>query len=175
MKNIIYLLVLSSTFINLSARRDDFIEKHSVEPALQEILDDHADEIYKCLKKIHHGSKNHGVWKFKWLPGHYVKYGLARIRGMEKMKKCIKEHDLDLLTVPDKKIYHIKGRPQELSNDNYAVIIKGVDRTPDPEPLTLEQVKQLCTIIHETKYISMTSSNFIRGTDGLLHLPVAFY
>ncbi len=58
---------------------------------------------------------------------------------------------------------------------NYAVIIKAVDRTPNPEPLTLEQVKQLCTIIHETKYISMTSSNFIRGTDGLLHLPVTSY
>ncbi len=169
-RNLIYLLVISSITTGLSASRDNFMRKYSVDPELQEILDDHVDEIYKRLKKIHHGTKNHGVWKFKWLPGYYIKYGLARIRGMEKMKRCIEEYDLDLLTVPDKRVYHLKGRPKELSNDNYAVIIKAVDRTPDPEPLTLEQVKQLCTIIHKTKYISMTSSNFIRGTDGLLHL-----
>ena len=105
MKNkILYLLLLSSTFTGLSASRNDFTEKYSVEPELQDILDDHTDELYKRLKKTHHGMKKHGVWKFDWLPGeYYVKYGLARIRGMEKMNKCIEEHDLNLLTTPDKK------------------------------------------------------------------------
>ncbi len=160
------LLLIAST----QASKTDFIEKYSVDSELQALLDDHVDEIARRLKKVHKGQQKHGVWKFDWLPGYYVKYGLARIRGMEKMKKCIETHDLHLLTVPDKKIYHLKGRPTELSGDNYAVIIRKVERISDPEPLTLEQVQQLCTIIRETKYISMTSSNFIRGTDGLLHL-----
>lgn len=141
-----------------------------VNEELQAILDNHADEIYQKIKKVNLSTQKHGAWTFDWLPGYYVKYGLARIKGMEKMKRCIKEHDLNLLTVPDKKIYHIKGRPLELSDRNYAVIVKKVEATKDPQPLTLEQVKQLSTIIHQTRYISMTSSNFIRGTDGLLHL-----
>ncbi len=170
MKQYILLLITVASYHQITPKSNISLASYMVDQELEEILDDHVDELYKRLKKIHNGSRNHGVWKFEWLPGYYIKYGLERIIGMEKMKRCIKHHNLNLLTVPDKKIYHLKGNSKAISNKNYAVIIKAVDHSTDPKPLTLEQVKQLCTIIHETKYISMTSTNFIRGTDGLLHL-----
>ncbi len=170
MKHYALLLITILPYHHILPETHISLVDYMVDQELEEILDDYVDEIYEKLKKIHHGSRNHGVWKFEWLPGYYIKYGLARIKGMEKMKKCLEQHNLNLLTVPDKKIYHLKDKPEDLSDLNYTVIIKAVDRSPNPAPLTLKQVKQLCTIIHETKYISMTSTNFIRGTDDLLHL-----
>jgi hypothetical protein len=162
------LLIVGATY---GHSRDHYIESYSVDPEIAAILDLHSEEISKKLQKIYASRwQKHGVWQFDWLPGYYVKYGLSRIDGMERMKKCIKDYNLDLLTVPDKKIYHLKGRPHELSDLNYAVIIKAVDASPNHKPLTLKQVKQLCTIIHKTDYISMTSTNYIRTTDGKLSL-----
>ncbi len=152
-------------------RRDRYVERYSVEPEIAAILDRHSDQVFKCIKSIHKTRlQKHGVWQFDWLPGYYVKYGLARIDGMERMNKCIERNDLDLLWVPEKKIYHIKGRPRNLSSLNYAVIIEAVPTDPKPAPLSLEHVNQLCSIIHNTDYISMTPTNFIPTIDDRIAL-----
>jgi hypothetical protein len=170
----LYLLALAPLLIVRSVSshdRDHYIERYLVEPEIAALLDLHSDDVSKKIEKIYESrTQKHGVWQFDWLPGYYVKYGLARIDGMERMKKCIKDHNLDHLTVPNKKIYHIKGRPHELSDLNYAAVIKEVNAAPKHKPLTLDEVKQLCTIIHETDYISVTSRNFIRTKDGKLSL-----
>jgi len=162
------LLVVGAAY---SHTRDHYIEHYSVDPKIAAIMDRHSNEVSKKIKKINQSRmQKHGVWQFDWLPGYYVKYGLARIDGMELMKKCIQDHNLYHLTVPNKKIYHIKGRPSELSDQNYAVVIKEVKFSPHDMPLTLEEVKQLCTLAHETDYISITKRNVIRTKNGKLSL-----
>ena len=78
------------------------------------------------------------------------------------MNRAIKKHNLNLLTMPDKRIYHVKGRPDRLNNQNYVVVIKAVEEAKHPKPLNLKQVQQLSTLIKETAYVSLTSTNYIR-------------
>lgn len=146
------------------------LEPYAVDPEIRAILDAHSKEIFRKIKKIYSTIQWHGVWQFDWLPGYYIKYGLDRIKGVERIRRCIREHNLDLLTTPDKRVYNIKGRPSTYSDLNYAVVIKAVEETDNPQPLRLEQVKQLCTIIHKADYVDMTSTNYIQMADGRISL-----
>ena len=156
------ILVLSGT---LAARQD-----YAVKSDIQAILDDHSEEINKKIKKIYNGARMHGVWQFDWLPNYYVKYGLARIKGLEHIQACIEKYNLTSLTTPDKRLYHIPGRPTNLSDRNYAIVVKAVEKTDEEMPLTLDELKQLCTIIRKADYIDMTSTNYMRLKNGKICL-----
>lgn len=159
----------------LAATSDEaFIQKYRVEEELRAVLDAHCEEIETALTEFNQRDvkkrkiKKHGVWKFPWLPGYFVKYNLDRIYGMERMLKCITKHNLDLIKLPDKRIYHIKNRPTTLSNDNYLVVIQGVEPETDLGPITLKQVQQLGVLMKETGYVSMTKTNYIRGKNDII-------
>ena len=160
----LYLITGLSCYAQLSEKDRAFIEKYSVDKSIQALLDAHVDEIKQALKKANYdGKSTHFVWTFDWLPGYFVKANIARIYGMEKMNRAIKKLNLDLISVPEKKLYHIKGQPDTLTNRNYLVIIKKVETGVGYEvPLSLRQVKQLCALIRETSYVSMTRTNYIR-------------
>jgi hypothetical protein len=140
----------------------DFIKKYSVDSVLQQILDIHADEIASKIDEMKlKGIKKHGVWTFDWLPGYFVKSNVDRIYGLERMQKCIENHNLDMLAIAEKGIYHIKGKPLDLSSWNYVIIAKKVIPAAEQKPLSLRQVQQLITLMHETEYISLHESNYI--------------
>ena len=145
-------------------------DKYLVDSTLAALLDTHADEIFENIAQIHRGTQTHGVWKFHWLPGYFVKYGLTRIDGMETIKDCIRRNNLYLLGVPDKKVYHIKGRPTTVSNLNYAVIVKEVSRDLNPRPLTLEHVRQLSVLIERSHYVDLHVSNYVRTAGSKLFI-----
>ncbi len=146
-----------------------FIKKYEVDPEVKAILDAHHEEISHRLNKItHQGITEHQAWTFPWLPGYFVKFNLDRIRGMERMKRVIEHHHLDLIEVPDKRIYHVKGRPETLNNMNYVVVVKAVVADPHAEPMTLRHVQQMETLMRETHYISTTATNYIRTFNGKL-------
>lgn len=146
------------------------IQKYEIEPHIKAILDEHSQEIAEKIESVHTTTQWHGVWEFPWLPGYYVKYGLERIKGVERIRKCIIKNHLDGITTPDKRIYHIKGRSSTISNLNYAVVIKAVESAKDKKPLSLEQVKQLGEIIRKADYVDMNHSNYIQMDDGRLCL-----
>jgi hypothetical protein len=160
-----------SRAFSLSPTDEEFITRYAVDPSLAEILDQHSQEIAQKLEETYKKpTKKHGVWTFEWLPGYYVKYNLARIKGMERMRECIQKNNLTFIRVPDKRIYHIKGKPRSLHNLHYAIVVKASEADPleMSKPLTLDQVKQLCVLIEKTGYISMTNTNYIRGSNGIL-------
>lgn len=162
-KSISFLFSFSIAF-TISASTD-FRKKYEVNEPLKKVLDEHAGAIAHKLKEVRSWKlKKHGVWRFSWLPDYYVKFNLARIHGMEKMKSCIAAKNLDLLKLPDKRIYHVKGTPRTLNNYSYAVVIEKV-KAQNRRPLNLKQIQQMCKLIKETGYISMTSTNYIR-TEG---------
>ncbi len=146
-----------------SSYKEAFIKKYHVDDSLAQILDKHSKEL---KKKITHyaakKNKKHGVWTFSWLPDYYIKYNLDRIYGMELMQCCIEENGLDHLFVPDKRIYHIKGRPDKLNSLNYLIVIKKVEADPLAQPLNEQQAEQLCALMCKTGYISMSRSNYIQ-------------
>ncbi len=174
----IYTRILpASTYrTNIRQSTPSYEKSYPVDPTIATILDTKAPMLSKMAAEVHKSSQKHGVRQFEWLPGYYVKYGLARISGMEKMQEVIDRCNLTDVTVADKRVYHIKGRPQDLSNLNYLVVIKRVESAHNLPPLTMEEVQQLTTIMHETGYISMTGPqckkgpNYIRTEDGKLCL-----
>ena len=163
------MLMLSIVTLAGSSRGSDILQNMLLIVRSKSSLINTAMKFIKD-KKIDTTTQWHGVWQFDWLPGYYIKYGLDRIRGVERIRQCIETHNLDLLTTPDKRVYHIKGRPTELSDLNYAIIIQAVEETKAPQPLSLEHVKQLCTLIKKADYIDMTSTNYIKMPNGKLCL-----
>jgi hypothetical protein len=171
MKRILLLGILGVLpFLNAQS---SYLTKYLVTKDIQAILDAHSIEIAQKLQQKDSESQKHGVWQFGWLPRYYVKYGLARIRGMELMNEVIKRCNLSSITVPDKRIYHVKDASWEESNRNYAIIIARVEEAKKVTPITLAEMKQLCTLIHETGYISLCGKrnnlkgpNYIRTPDG---------
>src|SRR5262249_4602617 len=74
------LIALCSYSLIAAFNEREFIDKYKVEPDVQEILDAHSHEIADKLDKVHRqGITNHTTWKFRWLPGYYVKFNLDRI------------------------------------------------------------------------------------------------
>ncbi len=143
------------------------LASYMVPVELQELLDDHSEELTALVKKVHKTRyQKHGVWQFDWLPGYYVKYNIARVINREVVARCIEEHDLDLLHIPPKQLYHIKGRPTKLSNKNYVVVIKELTHHPTDEPMGLEQVQQFIRLIETSGHCSTFSHNYVRLEDG---------
>ncbi len=170
------LLLILSCFMLTSLQANQpnqqkLIEKYAINHKLKSILDDHSDELIALMDEhVNLGKVKHGVWKFSWLPGYYVKYNLDRIYGVENMKRCIDKFELDSLVVAEKSLYHVKGRPMELSNDNYLVIAKAVKPGKRLPPLSLKQIEQMCKLMHETSYVSLHTKNYIRTADNKIAL-----
>ncbi len=139
---------------------------------IKAVLDAHSHAIINSIDSMRVPRKkyNDGVWQFDWLPGYYIKYGIERINGRKKIKKCIERYQLDLITVPQKWLYHIKGRPHTLSNDNYIVIAQEIIGESDLPPLTINHMKQFSTIIEKTAYYDLRYSNYKRCKDGTICL-----
>ena len=148
----------------------EHMETYAVDPKVAASLDTHSQTLFRKLRSIDRHGGQHGVWQFDWLPGYYVKYGLSRIWGMELMQQVIDDHNLDLLTLPDKRIYHLKGRPYQVNNTDYCVVVKKVKTAHHSRRMSLEQIKQISTLIHHTKYISMHRANYIHVKDGKISL-----
>ena len=112
--------------------------------------------------------KKHGVWTFEWLPGYYVKYNIDRVRKRNILARSIEKHKLHHMHAPDKRLYHIKGRPHKLTSLNYVVIIEAVSprKSKDKQPLDLSVVKQLIQVIEDTGHISTFGANYIIGEGG---------
>lgn len=158
---ILFSLISVTSILPLSESDRSFIRKYSVDSSVKAILDAHAQEIIHAFET--RKTAHHQAWSFPWLPGYLIKYGIDRIEGAERIRSCIKEHKLDLITVPDKRIYHIKGMPTELNKYNYAVVEKMLKQEEAFRPLNLRQVQQLCVLVKKAGYVSITPNhNFLR-------------
>lgn len=113
----------------------------------QNILNEHVEELQSLLSKYNsHSSARRGinVSTKPWLPGFFIKYGVERVINAERLKKVIEEHNLDLLSVPEKFLWHVPGRPAELTSENYLVIVNEVQgKNGKSICLNFQQVQQL--------------------------------
>lgn len=114
------------------------------------------------------------------MPGYVVKLGRAnrvhqhvsRIWMAEAVRTVIAEHGLEHVTIPEKYLYHLPGRPTELVDDNYAVISEKVECSSDRHnrtklrQLPIETVKEILTIIEEVVYNDPSPSNIRVLGDG---------
>ncbi len=139
-----------------------FPEKNRVTSSIKALLDNHAQEIQEaftadlcekgCLKK-------NKVYEFPWLTGYLIKKGTPRLLGAEILSSVIKQNDLNLLGVPDKKIY-LPTQPYEAENS--LVIVQKLIPDLDPKPLNLRQVQQLWTLINKSGFVDLHDENYLR-------------
>jgi hypothetical protein len=145
--------------------QEQLINQHLVDKDIAKVLDNHSSALGKLLDSIDktHRKKG-GVWQFKWLPGYYIKYNIARLEKREILEQCIQENKLHLLHTPEKYLYHINGRSFEPTSRNYAVIIKEVedDQEEYDKPMDKEQVEQIILAVEKSGHISTFKNNYLR-------------
>src|SRR5437868_4396136 len=96
-------------------------EEQSAYPVPEEIkiiLDKHASTWQELLAQWHarHDERaGQNVMETPLLPGYFIKYGIERVSNAQRLKKVIDEHKLNLLSVAEKYLYHVPGRPMDLS------------------------------------------------------------
>jgi hypothetical protein len=163
-----WLLVSSMSLVAKKTEQDTTLPSEVIQ-----VLDQHADELIQMLKNCResegHCPTETGIRHFPWLPQYLVKHTIDRLEGVEILQKCIEYYSLDRLTVPKKYLYHVPGRPSKLSNANYLVIVPVIKRMPE-RPLTVEEVEQLCVLIHETYFWDIYSENLFFSEDGKITL-----
>lgn len=186
MKSIIpRLVVISFTcIINVvSSENEDLFQKYAVSSHIAALLDSHFPELEDmhdwCTKNIfcpqgHNecrcsGEESRGVRKFSWLPGYLVKFGVSRVPGAQLARALIAEQKLDLLVVPDKYLYHMLGRPKDLSNANYLVIVQELD-LDFGRSINVAQIRQCFKAIEFLLLKDIQSLNIIPTRDGKLSL-----
>lgn len=157
--------------LNCSSR-EPICSKDTVTSALpadaKKALDSHASELKEFLKKCNNGM-GFNVCKKEWLPGYYIKYGIQRVNNAEKLKAIIKEHNLDLLSVPEKYLYHVPETADQLSDQNYVAVVKEVSGNHGKgQFLNEKQVKQLCKVALHAKHYDLHPANYISQKDGTL-------
>lgn len=154
----------------LSPEQRDFVNRHTVPSELKKILDQHTSDLTRIIRKCnnaYHCKVSYGVKEFDWLPGYLVKYNMSRIMGAEKLRACIEKHNLNLIKIPEKYLYHIPGTPDDLLNANYLVIVKKV--TPvAPYPFNAEQVRQLSKLIRKLGFWEIYSKNLFQTENGTI-------
>lgn len=155
------LLFLPLTVYGLSEEDKRFIEKYQVSQEVADILDRYYDDYYDDFKKCWRRKKPRFAKVFTDLPEYYVKYGLNRIAGMEIAKECIKNNTLTCLTVPNKYIYHVPGRPLELKSENYLVVAER-KHGKRPKLFSFEEVVQICLFLRETGCCDFIGRNTLR-------------
>lgn len=130
---------------------------------VKSILDGHINELKIFLGTCKEGYRSgYNVRQFPWLKNYFIKYEVDRVSNANKLRHIIKEHKLDLLTVPDKYLYHISGQPLEIVNGNYVVVAKKCQgRLGYGACINLEQVRQLYKVCKYTPYYAMVTNNYI--------------
>ncbi len=177
MKKLLFLLIAlagstlkpAAVAIRSVSPEEAFIEKHLVDNATKTLLDQYSRHLAHLVKKIHATqARKHGVWQFPGVPGRYVKYNIKRVIMRNRLARCIEEEGLALLHTPQKYLYHIKGQHKNLHNLNYVVVINELHADPEEKskPMTLEQIKQVITLIEKTGHCSTFGHNYLRLSDG---------
>jgi hypothetical protein len=129
-----------------------FVKKYTPPKTVCTLIELHAKSIVK--------QKNGPIEQF---PGFYIKgTDLARIINAERMHTCIKRHNLNCLDVAQKYVYPING--------TLYVFARTVDlgKNRNKPKITIEEARQLATLVEETGYKDLSLQNVIRNTDGKL-------
>jgi len=103
------------------------------------------------------GSK---VLKYSFLPEYYIKSGINRILGADRINQCIERCNLAYCAVARKYLYHVPGKPQNFDNKNYFVLAKTVHEDEDTA-FTLPMVRDILTVFKETGFNDIFDNNNI--------------
>ncbi len=165
MKKLLIVVCLTHTLFST-----DLVTRYQVDPEVKQILDDHINEVKRAFKKNGEGCIKKGkVYEFSWLPGYIIKgQAKTRIRGLEKMRSSIRKHNLDLLMVPDKRVYHIPGKPKKFTDHNYLLVIPKYHTQEGLAPFTLEQTQQIWAFVLKSGYGDFKPNNYFRVNEDQL-------
>lgn len=165
-------LLLCTSFIVIAIFGMD-IEYPPIPEDVKGILAQHTQELgnliefYKQLPKARLGRN---IIQKDWLPDYFIKFGIQRMRNQQKLKRIIADEGFDALAVEDAYFYHIPGKSECLSDNNYIMITKKVLSKPlaDNNHLTLKQTQQLWQLALRAKHYDMHPGNYIIDENGTI-------
>lgn len=169
---ITFLIFIGGTSNLLNGSSRDSGKINALPSDIQKALDCHATELKDFLYACNNQPEARmgvNVCKKDWLKGYYIKYGIQRVHNAQKLAAVIKEHNLDLLSVPEKYAYHVPGTDYQLSDQNYVAIVKEVSgKKGQGQNLNEKQMKQLCQVALHAKHYDLHPANYIQQKDGTL-------
>ncbi len=155
----------------LRSNLDALFETHNIAPALNSKTSAITKNVFKnagfkFLKSVR-------ITEHPKLKGFVLKFGrpnrfhqhVSRVWIAEAMREVIQEHDFKNIIIPEKLLYHIPGRPENLHDDNYAVLSEKIECGPDRHnrtairQLPIETVREILTIIEEVFFNDASPSN----------------
>ncbi len=140
---------------------------------VRRILNLHAPEVGALLFGWNHyvpkpdEDEEARVKVFPWLPAYMLKFGVERVANAHRLREFIQKHELNLLRVPKKYLYHIPAMPRALSNRNYIVVAELITEDEDDGCVVdFPRMEQLCTVALKLPYYDFHSGNFWPLPDG---------
>ncbi len=126
--------------------REKLLEEHSVDSELKVILDANLTELINKPQT------------FSWLPGFIIKKEQGRVHGSLFIRDTAKKLGCNLVTAPVARYYKSK-----LGQDCSIERIINISQ----EPFSLEQTKQLYTIMQATNLADITAENVLNTPEGI--------
>ena len=178
------LFISSGPLCALSKKKRAFIAHHrlpkSIEARAQEIfsqklVQDAVAKGDKALLKnegfLFLASRGNLIMEHPDLPGWVIKYGrrfswmfnnIARINMAEEIQAYLDKKHITSVVMPQKKLFHIPGRPKKFRNQNYLVFSEKMNVQPREEPriLSRKTVKETCRVIWHFGLVDASAGNF---------------
>lgn len=142
---------------------------------MESILESHVDKIIKLLDEMNerpNARMGYNVSRPKWLPGYCIKHGISRIANAERLRKIIKEYNLDLLLVADEQIYQLPSTRTEPPSDKNCIVLSKIEHGSCGKGtgISHEHVRQLLIIVIKANYYDMHCANYMLRSDNKLVL-----
>lgn len=156
-------------------------DKTNVPANVKGLLDAHQQEMQSisddCNKKNTDPKEQHygnSIFQRSWLPGYFIKWDVERYKNAQGLAIFIEKNRLKI-KVANKWLYHIPGKPFELTNENYLVIAEKAagehppcTRTWDRDHLSKSQLLQLKQIVNDVPFGDINPTNLTITSDGVV-------
>ncbi len=146
------------------------MEEPSLPHEVKHRLDNHTQELGNMLLKFNDNAECRMGWSVEsvpWLPGWFIKYGIERVANRRRLQEVIEKNNIDLISVVEKYLYHVAGRPDSLSSENYLVLAKKASgKMGKGQSLGRNQVEQLWQLAIEAKHYDLHPGNYLTTEEG---------
>lgn len=109
--------------------------------------------------------------------GYYLYHGVINYHNMIKLRDAAHKFKLDSIGVKNRYLYHIPGQPEDVTDDNYLVIVDNgvekfgslsVTKSLPSYKLNLYQVRQLYKLALIVNYNGLGEANYVLATNNMI-------
>jgi len=151
-------LFTNACLLALTPKERQFIQEHRLPLAAEQILNSKYPSITPGET---YNLGEYGVF--------IAKRGIDRIVGANYLKDFIQQADIKHIKVANKYLYHIPGKHDTLSDNNYFILARAIEllSSDKQQPLSLEAITEMAAVIRLAHYTDIFGNIIMSGIDEL--------